>query len=46
MLNFICNIFYSYKLVLTEDGKFGAQNADGTWNGMIGMVSGQVCVQT
>ena len=26
----------SYEIRLVKDGRYGAKNADGTWNGMIG----------
>ena len=27
---------FSYRFSLVEDGQFGGQNEDGSWNGMVG----------
>ena len=37
MLNF------TYTLYEVEDGKFGSQNNDGTWNGLVGDIVQEVC---
>ena len=29
-------VAFKYEIRLVADGKYGAQNPDGTWNGMIG----------
>ena len=37
MLNF------TYTIYEVEDGKFGSQNNDGTWNGLVGDIVQEVC---
>jgi len=33
---------FNYKLQLVRDGKYGAKQTDGTWNGMIGELTRKV----
>jgi len=37
------NLHFTYELYLSPDGMFGAETANGTWNGMIGELVNKVC---
>ena len=40
------NLGLDYEICLSTDGKYGAQNADGQWNGIIGEVVRGVSVRS
>jgi len=35
---------FNYEIRLVRDGKYGSRERNGTWNGMVGELTRQVCL--